>query len=50
MNWPNSVALVDNSTKHYVLQALRTGVEEPKIADTTGLDVDQVAAIRARLL
>ena len=50
MNWPNSIAAVDNGTKRYICEAFRTGTEDDDIAEVTGLDVEQVAAIRSRLL
>jgi len=45
--WPDAVALVANQTKRWVLAALQAGADDEEIAEATGLDCDQVAAIRA---
>ncbi|MFZ0712629.1 hypothetical protein [Mycobacterium sp.] len=50
MNWPNDIAVVDKRIKRYVLKAFWDGADDDEIAEATGLDVDQVAAIRERML
>ncbi len=45
--WPNTVALVPDRTKRLILAALKAGSDDEEIAEATGLDGEQVAAIRA---
>ena len=45
--WPDAVALVPNPIKNFVVRALKSGVDNAEIAEATGLDIEQVAAIRA---
>jgi hypothetical protein len=44
--WPDNVALVANRVKHWVLGALKAGADDEEIAEATGLDCEQAAAIR----
>jgi hypothetical protein len=44
--WPNTIAIVPGPMKQYVLRAFRAGADDGEIAETTGLDCEQVTAIR----
>ena len=44
--WPNTIAIVSAPMKRYVLGAFKAGADDDEIAETTGLDLEQVAAIR----
>ena len=42
--WPNAIAIVPAPMKRYVLGAFKAGADDDEIAETTGLDLAQVAA------
>lgn len=44
--WPNHITIIPARMKHYVLGALDAGADDGEIAETTGLELRQVAAIR----
>lgn len=44
--WPNTIAIVPGPMNQYVLHALKAGADDGEIAETTGLDCEQVTAIR----
>jgi hypothetical protein len=44
--WPNNVAIVPALMKRYVLGAFKAGADDDEIAESTGLDLEQAAAIR----
>jgi hypothetical protein len=46
-SWPDHVALVGDRIKRYVLGAFKAGADDEEIAESTGMDLEQVAAIRA---
>ena len=48
--WPHNVALAPDRLKRAVIEALEAGCDDEEIAETTGLDVEQVAAIRDAVL
>lgn len=47
--WPNNVAIVPAHTQRWIRGALKAGVGDEEIAETTGLECEQVTAIRHRL-
>jgi hypothetical protein len=45
--WDTTIAVVPDRMKRYVLRAFKAGADDGEIAEATGLDCEQVTAIRS---